>query len=481
MNRIRIALFNNRAHAEAIRDRLMQASIPAECHDEPRLARLWFASKAMAGVRLEVPAQSRERSTRLIGEWDAHGGAMSNAIRCPECGSFRVDYPQFTQKSLLTNLAMGLIAELRLIEKEYYCEDCHCMWSRVGTKPRRNRAHLAPDYFLESSRAEGTAEATATGTEPSEAVSESRWQVSHGKSHAGAIKTGRFHALKPWNKTLGIALPLSGVLQLLGGPSSLTAEAQGHWHSGITGAAERAGWSQVMAQTGSPAAAEPNTPTYLRDVLPIFAGKCASCHNDQARFLHNWFDYKTAVGDRLEIKRRVWNSWKGSYFKQPMPIANSPESEAMTEEEHTIIKDWVDAGAPYGVPPVDSTPKSKAQRIERGRRIFTTVCAVCHQPSGQGIPDRFPPLVGSDFLNSDKSRAIRIVLNGIEGEIFVNGQRFNNTMPSLPLADGDIAAALTYVYNSFGNSRKEVTPEEVRALRGQQGVVNAPGEKSPFE
>jgi nitrite reductase (NO-forming) len=153
----------------------------------------------------------------------------------------------------------------------------------------------------------------------------------------------------------------------------------------------------------------------------------------------------------------------------------------MTEEEHTIIKDWVDAGAPYGVPPIDSTPKSKAQRIERGRRIFTTVCAVCHQPSGQGIPDRFPPLVGSDFLNSDKSRAIRIVLNGIEGEIFVNGQRFNNTMPSLPLADGDIAAALTYVYNSFGNSRKEVTPEEVRALRGQQGVVNAPGEKSPFE
>jgi hypothetical protein len=68
-----------------------------------------------------------------------------------------------------------------------------------------------------------------------------------------------------------------------------------------------------------------------------------------------------------------------------------------------------------------------------------------------------------------------------KGEIFVNGQKFNNAMPSLPLADGDIAAALTYVYNSFGNSGKEVTPDEVKALRGQKGVVNAPGEKSPFE
>jgi len=344
-----------------------------------------------------------------------------------------------------------------------------------------NRIRIA--LFNNRARAEGTPEVSAAGTELGEVVSEGSLQVSPGKSHSGTTKTGRFHMLKPWKKTLGIALPFSGVLQLLGGyPSPTAAEAQGHSvNDGITAAAEKAGWSNVTVRMGSQAAPERNTPTYLRDVLPIFAGKCASCHNDRARFLHNWFDYKAAVGDRWEIKRRVWNSWKGSYFKQPMPIGNSPESEAMTEEEHTIIKDWVDAGAPYGVPAADSTPKSKAERVDRGRRIFTTVCAVCHQPSGQGIPDRFPPLVGSDFLNSDKSRAIRIVLNGMQGEIFVNGQKFNNAMPSLPLADGDIAAALTYVYNSFGNSGKEVTPEEVKALGGQKGVVNAPGEKSPFE
>ena len=473
MNRIRIALFNNRDVAEAIRDRLMQAGIPAECHDEVWLARLWFASKAMAGVRLEVPAQSQERSTSLLHEWDSQHGLMSDAIRCPECKSFRVDYPQFTQKSCLTNLAMGLIAELRLIEREYYCEDCHCMWSRPRTKPRRNRPHLAPDYLLESSPSEGTPETPAAGTEPGEVISKRSLQGSRGKGHPGTTKTARFHLLKPWKKTLGMALPLSGMMLFLGSHGSLTAaEAQGHSiNPAITRATAKAGQ----------AAPNPKSPTYLRDVLPIFIGKCARCHNDQAKFLHNWFDYKTAVEDRWEIKRRVWNSWKGTYFKQPMPIGNTPESEAMTEEEHTIIKDWVDAGAPYGVAPADNAPKSKAERVERGRQIFTTICAVCHQPSGQGIPNRFPPLVGSDFLNSDRSRAIRIVLNGIEGEIFVNGQKFNNTMPSLPLTDGDIAAALTYVYNSFANAGKEVTPEEVKALRGQKGVVNTTDEKNPFE
>jgi mono/diheme cytochrome c family protein len=292
----------------------------------------------------------------------------------------------------------------------------------------------------------------------------------------------RFHVPKPWGKLLGIVLPLSGMVLLLQGRASLdAAEPQGYsTNTGKVGPTEKVQRSNVTVRTGSQVAPDPKTPTYLRDVLPIFMGKCSSCHNDQSRFLHNWFDYRTALVDRVEIKRRVWNSWKGNYYKQPMPIGNSPESEAMTEEEHMIIRDWVDAGAPYGVPQADNT-KSKAERVERGRRLFTTICSVCHQPSGQGIPNRFPPLVGSDFLNSDKGRAIRIVLNGIQGEIFVNGQKFNNTMPSLPMADGDIAAALTYVYNSFGNSGKEVTPQEVKALRGQKAVVNSADEKSAFE
>src|SRR5579859_2074386 len=58
-------------------------------------------------------------------------------------------------------------------------------------------------------------------------------------------------------------------------------------------------------------AADPD-PTYLRDVQPIFMGNCSRCHNQESRFVYNWLDYRTAYKDRWEIRRRVWDSWKGS-------------------------------------------------------------------------------------------------------------------------------------------------------------------------
>src|SRR5436309_7047927 len=120
--------------------------------------------------------------------------------------------------------------------------------------------------------------------------------------------------------------------------------------------------SRALAQS-APIAAEPaiHAPTYLRDILPIIMGKCSRCHNDQARFVYNWLDYRTAFADRWEIRRRVWDSWKGTYYKESMPIANSPESLAITDEERLIIRDWVAHGALRGVQPPPGAPKSKAE------------------------------------------------------------------------------------------------------------------------
>jgi len=224
-------------------------------------------------------------------------------------------------------------------------------------------------------------------------------------------------------------------------------------------------------------------PTYLRDIQPIFMGNCSRCHNQEARFVYNWLDYKTAFADRWEIKRRVWDSWQDSYYKEAMPIANSPESLALTETERLTIRNWVASGGLRGVAPPADGVQTKAERIELGRRLFT-ICAACHQPTGRGLPNLFPPLAGSDFLNADKSRAIKIVMAGRQGEVVVNGMKFNNNMPAFPLTDQDIANVLTYVYNSFGNSGLEVTPEEVKALRANStssATKPTPATKSDFE
>ena len=149
MRRVRVALFLNRSAAEALRDRLINEGITAEIHDQLQLQRLWFVSKRNAGARLEVSLQQEQKAAGLLRELDSATRLLREAIHCPECKSLRVDYPQYTPKSFLTNLAVGLLAELRLIERQYYCEECHCMWPKPGSESARFRPHQAPNYFLE--------------------------------------------------------------------------------------------------------------------------------------------------------------------------------------------------------------------------------------------------------------------------------------------------------------------------------------------
>ncbi len=149
MTWVRVALFMEPGAAEIVRRRLAQAGIRARLHFEPAVARLWFVSKRRSGVRLEVPATCDDVVSEVLEQWDRATGFLEAAVRCPECGSLRVDYPQFTEKSLLTNLVMGVATELRLVERDFYCEWCHHMWIKANPKPRRPRAHLAPNYFLE--------------------------------------------------------------------------------------------------------------------------------------------------------------------------------------------------------------------------------------------------------------------------------------------------------------------------------------------
>jgi nitrite reductase (NO-forming) len=113
--------------------------------------------------------------------------------------------------------------------------------------------------------------------------------------------------------------------------------------------------------------------------------------------------------------------------------------------------------------------KTKAERVQRGETIFKTNCMACHQATGLGIPNAFPPLAKSDFLNQDKIRAIKTVTGGLQGKVVVNGHEFNGVMPAWSLSDEDIANVLTYIYGSWGNSGKEVTAEEVKAHRVKAG------------
>ena len=110
--------------------------------------------------------------------------------------------------------------------------------------------------------------------------------------------------------------------------------------------------------------------------------------------------------------------------------------------------------------------ESLEARLARGKATFQGTCSTCHQAEGQGLASVFPPLAKSDFLMADKERSIHVVLTGLSGPITVNGQPYNNVMPSWAhLTDHELANVLTYVRNSFGNQGEPVTDEEVAKVR----------------
>ena len=108
-----------------------------------------------------------------------------------------------------------------------------------------------------------------------------------------------------------------------------------------------------------------------------------------------------------------------------------------------------------------------AERISAGKTIYAKTCFACHQEKGEGIANAFPPLAASDYLNENVDRTIEIVLQGKTGEIVVNGKKYNSVMTAQTLNDEEIAHVLTYVYNSWGNSKKDVTPDMVSKIRAK--------------
>ena len=106
-------------------------------------------------------------------------------------------------------------------------------------------------------------------------------------------------------------------------------------------------------------------------------------------------------------------------------------------------------------------------QIERGRQLYLKNCFICHQFNGQGIPGVYPPLAKSDYLMSDKERAIRIGCEGMSGEIVVNGKKFDGTMAVVILSDQEVADVLTYVRNSWGNEGETTNADEVKAVRAK--------------
>lgn len=121
----------------------------------------------------------------------------------------------------------------------------------------------------------------------------------------------------------------------------------------------------------------------------------------------------------------------------------------------------------------DKQPKTggDADIIRSGQQVFHINCAICHQENGSGsTANGCPPLVGSEWvIGGGPNRIIRLVLNGGISPITVKGEQYPGTTAMTPfresLKDEQIAAALSYVRNAWGNKSPIVKPEQVKKIK----------------
>jgi mono/diheme cytochrome c family protein len=106
---------------------------------------------------------------------------------------------------------------------------------------------------------------------------------------------------------------------------------------------------------------------------------------------------------------------------------------------------------------------------DRGKKIYSANCLVCHQVDGLGAPGQgYPPLAGSEWVTGGTKRLGMIVLKGLQGPITVKGVQYGTAVMQpwdKTLNDAKIADVMTYIRQSWGNTGAPVTPEGVAALR----------------
>ena len=118
-----------------------------------------------------------------------------------------------------------------------------------------------------------------------------------------------------------------------------------------------------------------------------------------------------------------------------------------------------------GAPAVGVRERQVQQRAGAG--IYAQHCAGCHGEGGEGRATDYPPLAGNVAVTADTAaNPIRTVLLGG----FAPGTQANPRPYGMPpfgqaLTDAEIAAVLSYVRGSWGNSASPVSTVEVRRQR----------------
>ena len=155
------------------------------------------------------------------------------------------------------------------------------------------------------------------------------------------------------------------------------------------------------AVTGATAAADP-TPTFTRDVAPIFQRSCQRCHRPGTSAPMSLLTFAESRPWAKSIKRRVASREMPPWHIDRSVGVYDPDP-SLSDEEIATIVGWVDSGAPRGraedLPPPIDWPGDEAWEFGEPDLVVEMEEEMVVPAEG---PDLFPNFVAESGLEEDR-------------------------------------------------------------------------------
>ena len=231
--------------------------------------------------------------------------------------------------------------------------------------------------------------------------------------------------------------------------------------------------SELATSQASIYGSAPKTEFYLEEVtepLVIPVGKKVRLLMTGADVIHSWWVPDLAV-KRDAIPGFVNETWArvdkpGIYRGRCAELCGKDHAfmpivvNAVPEEEFNA---WLAKKQSETVALRALTEKTFTQEelMAKGEAVYGRTCAGCHGAAGEGVPGVFPAIKGSKIALGPVADHLAIVVNGKSGTAM---QAFG-----AQLSEVDLAAAITYQRNAWGNKSVDNIVQPVDVFKVKNG------------
>jgi mono/diheme cytochrome c family protein len=249
-------------------------------------------------------------------------------------------------------------------------------------------------------------------------------------------------------------------------------------------------WRTLFFTPGKLDQAETGDPKILRGKYLVEGlGHCGECHNKhdvlgasqwsgrlEGGEIEGWYapnitsDGRQGIGSWSEDELATFLKTGTAPGKG---VVLGPMQETISESLRYLTDEDVHAIAAYlkSVPAKEGDANQKAVASIVDGQAYLTNCSSCHRPDGKGVEGAIPSLVGNGaVVSGGPENIVRVALGGLPA---THGLA---PMPAVgaTMSDQDIADAVNYVRNAWGNAAPgSIGPGTVAALRDKTQTMLA--------